>query len=138
MITTRLLSVEELVARETELTPMIQEALETGQGERGFNDYVQLLIQGEAQVWLVEAEDNILAVCMTKFIQYPNYKSLHVVALTGDGWYEWGPSAHETLEVFAKETGCSKIEIWGRKGWERALKLIPQYSHAYSVFSMEI
>ena len=138
MISTRLISVDELVARERELGSMIMEALDKGQGERNFNDYASLLVAGEAQVWVVEENEKAIAVCMTKFIHYPNYKSLHVVALTGDGWSEWGPSAHETLEVFAQETGCKKIEIWGRKGWERALKKLPQYSHAYSVFTMEI
>ena len=138
MVTTRMITVDEAVEKENVLGPMIQKALAKGQGERDFNDYAALLVQGDAHLWLVEDDSGILGVALTKFIQYPQYKSLHIAALTGDKWFEWGPEAHTRLEEFAKETGCEKIEVWGRRGWEKALKAIPEYEHAYSVFVMEI
>ena len=138
MITTRMITVDEAVERGATLGPMIQRALAKGQGERDFNDYASLMISGEAHLWLVEEDEEVVGVALTKFNQYPQYKSLHIAALTGDRWFEWGPMAHERLEEFAKETGCEKIEVWGRKGWERALRAIPEYTHAYSVFVMEV
>lgn len=139
MITTRMLTLEEASQRADELAPKIQEALAHGRGETSIQDLYAGCLTGDTHIWAVEDSDKLVGVCVTRFNYFNQYKQLQIVTLTADGWLTWGAEAHKRLEEFAEVTGCSNIAVYGRKGWERALQQeIPEYTHAYSVFIMEI
>lgn len=55
-------------------------------------------------------------------IDYPKMKVLSLQFLGGREFSKWSNEMFGTLEIFARENNCSKIEGGGRKGWIRFLK----------------
>ena len=121
----------------------IEDALKKGTGESSLFDIYKKLINGNAQAWVVLKDDkDMVAVATTEFIEWSQYKSLHLITVTGEGWDEY-KYLHAELEQFAKDSGCKDVQVWGRKGWEKKLEKLDgkngsKYKHTYSVFSMEV
>ena len=121
----------------------IQEAMDKGTNETSMFDLYRKIINEQAQCWVVLKDDkDMVAVATTEFIQWSQYKTLHLITVSGKGWDEY-KFLHAELEKYAKDSGCKDIQVWGRKGWEKKLKGFKgvndkEYKHTYSVFSMEI
>ena len=98
------------------------------------------------QCWVV-LDDNGKAVniSVTRINQYDTHKSLHLLTTTGINGGSWKSykEAHHTIEQFAKDQGCRRIEFYGREGWVRMItKLVgskgEKYKPVYQVYSMEV
>jgi len=50
---------------------------------------------------------------------------------------EWLDELIETLEIFAKEQGCTHIEAYGRKGWVKAAEHLG-FKESYTIITKEI
>jgi len=129
------------------LMPLIEkytrEAHATGTEETTYEHLISKALVGNVQIWaLMDEEDKCRGIGTTEFSHYDNYKSLHLITLGTDNnssWEDW----HTGLEEFAKTYGCKDIQIWGRKGWSRALDKVDginkeKYRETYRVFSMEL
>lgn len=129
------------------LMPLIEkytrEAHATGTCETTYEHMMGKALVGNVHIWaLMDEEDKCRGICTTEFAQYDAYLSLHLITLGTDNsspWEEW----HFGLEEFAKKHGCKDIQLWGRKGWSRALDKITgqgkeKYRETYRVFSMEL
>lgn len=129
------------------LMPLIEKytrkAHESGTEETSYEQFVGKMFLGHVHVWaMMDLDDSCIGICTTEFADFDNYRCLHLITCGTDNkspWEEW----HHSLETFAKQNGCRNIQIWGRKGWSRALDKIDglakeKYRETYRVFSMEL
>lgn len=79
------------------------------------------LASNYATLFIVEDQGDIIGFCAVKQVQYDGTKLLQVELLSGDRFDEWIDQMHDVIEHFAKENGCSGMELIGRKGWIRKL-----------------
>jgi len=87
------------------------------------DDVHQLLKEGTLLLWIITDENGEIVTAMTLAIQkYPRVTSLRIVTCGGERMKEWLDDFLEKVEDFAKECGCSYIDIDGRSGWSKILK----------------
>lgn len=91
-------------------------------------DVLDAIKQGKAQFFPLEN-----SVIVTEIVDYPK-KAVCRIWLAGGDMGEL-IKAEKELVKWAKDHGCSGMEIIGRKGWERQLK---DYSPASTVLTKEI
>jgi hypothetical protein len=64
----------------------------------------------------------VFGVFVTRINQLPNFKQIEVILLKGVKRELWQKQAAYTIENLAKNTGCKRIAVHGRPGWESFLK----------------
>ena len=125
----------------------IQESLKHSVGESTTYDYLQWLQDPTRyQCWVViDEEETIINVSITKINHYATHKSLHLITTTSINGGRWDTykNAHHTIETYAREQGCRRIEMYGRKGWSKVLNKLKglqgeRYKETYVVHSMEL
>ena len=99
----RLLLPEEVLEKWSILSPFIQEALATGQGENTLADHMRKLMNFESHCWLITDNEEVLGAGLTEFIQYTRHKTLHIITIAGKNFEEWGGLVFPTIERFAKD-----------------------------------
>ena len=136
----RLVLPEEILSRWSEISPYIQEAIDKGQGENSLLDHARKLLHCNTHCWLIEDQDNkLIGVGITEFMQYAQYKVLHIVTLTGKDFESWGGLVFPRIEGFAKAGGAAYVEQWGRTGWTKVLpKIVPGFEQTYVVMRKKI
>lgn len=86
------------------------------------NDIYKLLKEGVLLLWIV-ADNNTIITAMTLIFQkYPRNSTLRIVTCGGSRLNEWLDEFLVKIEKFAKDKGCSHIDIDGRSGWSKVLK----------------
>jgi len=128
------------------IEPAIGKALEKSEDESDTYHYLNKLSTNDYQCWVVlTPEEEIVNVSITRVNTYPNHKSLHLLTTTsvGNGKWKEYKEAHHTIEQYAREQGCKRIEMYGREGWSQVLdKLVgsqnEKYKRVYVVHSMEL
>lgn len=100
--------------------PWIDKAIDKNGGEFDRFHVLSCLVKKEMQLWIA-AENEIDAVCVTRIDQYQNMQILRIVLLAGEGMENWMNELIDTLEVFARHCGCSRIDGTGRRGWAKSL-----------------
>ena len=139
MYTTHLATPEEVAEHWHLVKDHLKRALEHGVGESKLSDYLAKIMNYQAQLWVVLDEGkHVVAACLTKFIQYSTHKTLHIVAVGGDGFYDWYEQI-KMVEQFALDNGCVALEQWGRPGWSKVLpKMVPGFETVYHVMRKEL
>ena len=97
------------------------ELSQTDEKELSPDDFLDSLVGGEMQLWVVVEEKEVIACMISRFANYPQKKVFRIVFVGGEGmekWLEFLP----IIEDFALMNGCTFIEVWGRKAWLRILK----------------
>ena len=120
--------------------PLVQEylitALEHGLGEYSIGDIKESCKSKDMQLW-VKMDREVQGAFVTKIAKYPQKNLLCVILLGGDKFKEWRDEADALLNAFGKEHNCEYVELFGRKGWGRALKDI-DYKEITRLFAKEI
>jgi len=125
----------------------IQASLKHSAGESTTYDYLRWLQDPtKYQCWIViNKEETIVNVSITKVNYYATHKSLHLMITTGINGGRWDTykDAHHTIEDYARQRGCRRIEMYGRKGWNKILGKLTgshgeKYKETYVVHSMEL
>ena len=111
-------------------------ALEYGLGEYSIGDIKKSCKSKDMQLW-VKMDREVKGAFVTKIAKYPQKNLLCVILLGGDEFQEWRDEADALLNAFGKEHNCEYIELFGRKGWGRALKDI-DYKEITRLFAKEI
>ena len=85
-------------------------------------DVLGFLQSGQWRLW-VAIENGIVVAAMTvEFFYYPRDKVCRVVTMGGERMKEWLTSnTIQKFEDWAKEEGCSYIDVFGRRGWKKVL-----------------
>lgn len=117
----------------------IESALSHGHGERTWEDVASELIEGSKQLWLATLNDKFIATVVTHIIDYPKKRTCEVCYLGG----EQGEGVIEalglvsTIEEWAKLNNCDDMQVFGRRGWLRALSK-EGYSERYTILGKEL
>ena len=133
----RVISHEELADRWHEIKDYVNESLVHGLGDVSAHDLFIECLQNICQCWLVEEEDELIGVAITRILRYKKYSELVIVTTTTNKWFEVGPTVLEDIEQFARDMDCKYTSLYGRKGWVRALKKYG-YEQPYTILMKEV
>lgn len=109
-------------ARIDEMWPHVREQLRLAINRTGLSNFDDLeadVLSGMQLVWLAWDGREILAVATTHLVK-PLDKVCVLTACAGHDRGQWLP-LFAKIEQYARDEGCSKMRIFGRKGWERVL-----------------
>lgn len=77
------------------------------------------------QLWCAMEGKECLAIVATELNVHPTgMKSALIVMATGDARDKWERIGMEKIEQWAREEGCSLLEMWARPGWH---KVFPEW-----------
>lgn len=99
---------------------LISAACETSRGKFDAADIYQMLVNRDAQLWLVK-ESDVGGVIVTQIVNYPHRKVCWIRICTGHGREECFHHLKD-IEAWAKEQGCGAMELIARPGWKKVLK----------------
>ena len=105
--------------------PQIVKYLEVSEGwTKGrpvVDDILKFLFTGQMQLWVVLDNKKIYGQVITEIKQYPQCRMLTIQYCSGEKQHMKfiDDKIYETLERYAKDNGCSGIELIGRPGWSR-------------------
>ena len=117
-----------------DVSPLIEMARKHSEGELETDDFLEPLTHGDMQLWIATEDNNMHSAMVTQIVPYPQKKILRVILIAGSDFkrlYEF----NDMIESFAIRTGCSAMELWGRKGWK---KLLPDWESNYIVYTKEL
>jgi len=117
-----------------EVVPLLKKVTRHTEGELEPEDFFKPLTFGEMQLWIAIERDNIEAAMVTQKIEYPQKTILRIISLAGED-FEKIRGFQNMVESFAIKTGCSALEMWGRKGWK---KLLPDWKDTYIVYTKDL
>lgn len=98
-----------------------------------FADIEKQVLSGDQLLWLA-ISDHIEAAATTHLIKTSGKPVLIVTACSGHQRERWLP-LFARIEKYAKDEGASRVRIYGRKGWERALN---GYRAEYVILEKEL
>ena len=117
-----------------EVAPLLNRVKEHSEGEAEPDDFLEPLTHGHMQLWIATEDKQMHSAMITQIIVYPQKKVLRVISIAGSDFkrlYEF----NDMVEAFAIKTGCSGMELWGRRGWK---KLLPDWESNYIVYSKDL
>jgi hypothetical protein len=117
-----------------EVSPLIEMARKHSEGELETDDFLEPLTHGDMQLWIATEDNNMHSAMVTQIVPYPQKQILRVILIAGSDFkrlYEF----NDMIESFAIKTGCSAMELWGRKGWK---KMLPDWESNYIVYTKEL
>jgi len=90
----------------------IEDALQYAGGTHTFEDVQQQVTAGTLQFW-----PGASSAIVTEVLEYPRQKVVHVF-LAGGTLHEL-ERMYPLIFAWAREQGCTRATLLGRKGWER-------------------
>ena len=113
--------------------PHVEKALEYGWNQP--EEVLELIANAQAQCWMAIDGEKVMGVWVTRVEQSERGRFCLVWLAAGEKVHEWLHLVTEKVEPWAKENGCSEMQIVGRKGWVRRL---PDYKWTAVVLRKEI
>jgi hypothetical protein len=119
-----------------EVLPLVERAVGYSYGKFKSEDVYQALKEKEMQLWLMMDNSGLKACVITQVHIYPQTKVMMFVFAAGEDCKGW---VHfiEDYKKFAKEQDCDSIEIYGRRGWGKAMKHLG-IQEIHTVFKFDI
>ena len=114
-----------------QVAPLLDRVREHTEGALETDDYLGELSDGNMQLWIATENNGLHSIMVTQIAVYPQKKVLKIISMAGSEFsrlYEF----NDMVESFAIKTGCSGMELWGRKGWK---KLLPDWESNYIVYT---
>ena len=130
----RIIQPEDVAYVWEEVAPLLDTVKEHTEGELETDDFLEPLTHGDMQLWVATEGSTVHGVMVTQLIPYPQKKILRIISLAGDNFEELR-GFQEMIEAFAVKTGCTALEMWGRKGWK---KLLPDWEDTYVVYTKDL
>jgi hypothetical protein len=90
-------------------------------GLNAFADFEVDILTGRSLVWIAWNGSAIEAAAATTLYNSDNGKVCIITLCAGYGMQRW-LKLIERIEAYAKDEGCARLRIFGRKGWLRALE----------------
>jgi hypothetical protein len=101
----------------------LETAYATGLGDEDLDTTKAELDKGLQLLWLVWDGHEVLAAATTKLVSTPSAKLCIITSCGGKQLSRWKYFIAD-LEQYARNEGCDKLRITGRKGWAR---ILPEY-----------
>ena len=117
-----------------QVAPLLERVKEHSEGEAEPDDFLEPLTHGDMQLWIFTEESSLHSAMITQIIVYPQKKILRVISMAGSE-FEKLRQFNDMVESFAIKTGCTGLELWGRKGWK---KLLPDWESNYIVYTKDL
>lgn len=92
--------------------PELEAAMGHNGGTHTFDDLTLMVLQGRLRLW-----STANSVALTEIVEYPRQKHYHVFAAGGD-LTEMLDTIPQ-LEQAARDAGCCKLTLSGRRGWAK-------------------
>lgn len=112
--------------------PYVKRALDHTFGELSHENLKAMCENRDAQLWMMAKEGNLVGAGITQIVTYPSMKTCRIITMAGSDFKNWMGLAHITIELWAKNLGCSAIEAYCRKGFIPQMQEIG-FKHRYSV-----
>ena len=97
----------------------IDQAIEVGGRLESTDDVRQWVIERTIQLWIVIEDEKIISAITTEIIEYPNATVCRLRHMGGRLNKVVITKVSELVFPWAVAQGCSKVELWGRPGWEK-------------------
>ena len=98
-------------------------AIATSGGRWQPEDVLMELRLGMAQLWVAMEGETLYGAAITYLRVYPRMKTVFIGWLGGAESDRWLDQFDAAIQRWGRENGCSRLELAGRKGWQRmALK----------------
>ena len=120
-----------------DVKPLLDKAIKTSKGKFNIDNIYDELLKEYYNLWIVMEDKEIIAAITTRFVVYPTTKGLAMDWIGGKNINKWLPIAQEKLSQFAKESGCTHLEGFGRKAWQRVLRKF-NWQPEYIAYRMEL
>ena len=134
----KLLSPEQALRDWPIISPLLEKAMDTGQGESTMIDYMKKILTAHAQCWTITENDVLIGAGLTEILQYSQHQTLHIILFAGLD-FEQQSKMFPYVLAYARDNGVKSVEQWGRKGWARTLtKYIPGFKEVYTVMRHDI
>tara|TARA_R100000963_G_C4568975_1_gene54663 strand:+ start:187 stop:531 length:345 start_codon:yes stop_codon:yes gene_type:complete len=104
------------------------------EGELEPDDFYDLLVEGEMQLWIALEDGKIIASMISQVVPYPRKRVLRIISIGGEDMDKWINSL-PLVEDWALEMGCTSLECWGRKGW---LKVLTDWKCSYHILTKDL
>jgi hypothetical protein len=132
------LSPEDTLNKWPIISPILERARVTGQGESSLVDYMTKILNNYAQCWVFVEGDEIVGAGLTEILKYSQHSTLHIILLAGSNFEEMVKGL-PAVEAFARASGCKSLEQWGKRGWNRVLpKHMTGFKEVYSVMRKDL
>lgn len=105
-----------------QIWPQAKQLIKTAIERTDLSDFADIeydVLSGDQLLWLA-ISDHIEAAATTHLIKARGKPVLIITACSGAQRERWLP-LFARIEKYAKDEGASRIRIYGRRGWERAL-----------------
>jgi len=120
------------------ISSFLLKAKETGQGESSMADYMNKILNMNAQCWVIIEDNKVVGAGLTEIMSYCQHKTLHIILFSGVNFAEQYKML-APVEQFARDNNCKCLEMWGRKGWAKTLpKYIPEFKEVYTVMRKDL
>jgi hypothetical protein len=103
-------------------------------GLSAFADLKADILSGRSLLWIAWNGEAIEAAAATVLINSENGKVCIIAACGGRGIDRW-LSLIGGIETYARNEGCARIRIYGRKGWQR---LLEGFEHKHVIMDKEL
>ena len=106
---------------------MLREGLKYDGDPMTIEDLKTCIKEGSMQLYMMFGSDDakgykVFGVCVTRIMMLPNFKQCEVILLKGEKRELRQDELANTIEKLAKETGCKRIAVHARPGWQPFLK----------------
>jgi len=128
-----ILPVEDILVRYAYLKEQIDKALDHSSGEWNSLQVIQQCIShpNTFHIWEILENGETAVIGVTRMVEYPNFKSLHIMAYSGKtikDMIKWSRTFEGILEGFPN---IDMIEMSGRRGWVKKLEKLG-YTERYT------
>jgi len=117
------------------IEPLVKKAVSYSGGRHTVATTKYLCKIGEMKLWIVfKSVKDIEAIIITQKAIYPAKTILTIVLCGGRNMSKWSGEAIKTIMEYAKENGCTGVEVMGRPGWRKIFNKHVKYKESYVLF----
>lgn len=116
---------------------MLDKAVKTTYPRYNVDSIRAELDRGLLALWLVFDGTDPVAAFTTRIADYPESRGLCMDWIGGARMAEWLPLAQPLMEQYARDSGCTHLEGYGRKAWGRWLQKYG-WEPEYIAYRMEL
>ena len=124
-------------ARIHEIWPHARELLKRASQRTGLNAFADIeadILSGRSLVWIAWNGRAIEAAAATVLINSDIGKMCVITVCGGQGMKRW-LNLVERIESYARDEGCIRVRIFGRKGW---LRVLEGYDAKHAIMDKEL
>jgi hypothetical protein len=103
---------------------LFSKAFDYAMGKVEPEDVYNDIMSGRQTLWVVfdDATEKMIGSFTIRVKEYKSHSALCGEHLGGERLDEWADNLFEIMESYARDLGIHKLELMGRRGWERTLR----------------